>query len=83
MKENIFEAHRSHLYQFLGNEAGVNKLLISFLYGFIQVVIGLVVLQFTSYSVQVQIVFSIILLTILSLIYLSFKTWIIKKYVQK
>ncbi|MEN5233489.1 glycosyltransferase family 4 protein [Sphingobacterium faecium] len=83
LKENIFEAHRSHLYQFLGNEAGVNKLLISFLYGFIQVAIGLVVLQFTSYSVQVQIAFSIILLTILSLIYLSFKTWIIKKYIQK
>src|SRR5690606_32808132 len=33
LKENIFEAHRSHLYQYLGNEAGVNKLLISFLYG--------------------------------------------------
>src|SRR5690606_8078180 len=31
LRENIFEAHRSHLYQFLGNEAGVNKLLISFI----------------------------------------------------
>src|SRR5690606_11678532 len=26
LKENIFEAHRSHLYQYLGNEARKNKL---------------------------------------------------------
>src|SRR5690606_13748479 len=44
LKENIFEAHRSHLYQYLGNEAGFNKLIISFLYGFIQFIIGLSVI---------------------------------------
>ncbi len=37
--ENIFEAHRSHLYQYLGNEAGCNKLIVSFMYGFIQLII--------------------------------------------
>src|SRR5690606_31039723 len=28
-RENIFEAHRTHFYQYLANEAGVNHLLVS------------------------------------------------------
>src|SRR5690606_19951568 len=47
-RENIFTAHRSHLYQYLGNEAGVNNLLVSFLYGAVQFGIGLLVLQFAG-----------------------------------
>ncbi|HBI87708.1 MAG TPA: UDP-GlcNAc--UDP-phosphate GlcNAc-1-phosphate transferase, partial [Sphingobacterium sp.] len=50
LKQNIFEAHRSHLYQYMGNEAGINKLLISFLYGIIQLGIGLAVIQFSNKS---------------------------------
>lgn len=83
LKENIFEAHRSHLYQFLGNEAGLNKLVISFFYGFIQVLVGLVVIQFSNYSVKAQVIFSIILLIFMSLIYLILKSWILKKYVKE
>ncbi len=83
LKENIFEAHRSHLYQFLGNEAGLNKLVISFFYGFIQVLVGLVVIQFSNYSVEAQVIFSIILLIFMSLIYLILKSWILKKYVKE
>lgn len=82
-KENIFEAHRSHLYQFLGNEAGVNKLLVSFLYGIIQFSIGYLVIQFSGKPLQVQLMFSIGLLSVLSVIYLSIKTYIIKKYAIK
>lgn len=82
-KENIFEAHRSHLYQFLGNEAGINKLLIAFLYGAIQFVIGYLVIYFSEESFQAQLMFIIILLISLSLIYILLKTYIIKKYVTK
>ncbi|MEZ0450819.1 glycosyltransferase family 4 protein [Sphingobacterium thalpophilum] len=81
-KENIFEAHRSHLYQFLGNEAGVNKLVVSFLYGLIQLGIGLLVIQFSTQPLQVQLIFSICLICILSIIYLILKAYIIKVYVK-
>jgi len=82
LKENIFEAHRSHLYQFLGNEAGVNKLLISFLYGAIQFVIGLSVIEVAHLDLSAQILFSVMLLLSMSAIYLIIKGRIIKKHVK-
>ncbi|MGB3065753.1 MraY family glycosyltransferase [Sphingobacterium thalpophilum] len=81
--ENIFEAHRSHLYQFLGNEAGINRLLVSFLYGAIQFGIGYLVILITDMNIQIQLIFAVGLLFGLSVIYLMVKTFIIKKYVQK
>lgn len=80
-KENIFEAHRSHLYQFLGNEVGMDKLLISFLYGVIQFIIGYMVIYFSGQSLQIQLIFSSILIVTLSLFYLVLKTYIIKRFV--
>lgn len=82
IKENIFEAHRSHLYQFLGNEAKVNKLAISFCYGLFQFLIGLLIIQFSDQNATTQIIFAVSLLTGLSVIYLILKTFIIKKYVK-
>jgi UDP-GlcNAc:undecaprenyl-phosphate GlcNAc-1-phosphate transferase len=80
--ENIFEAHRSHLYQYLGNEAGVNKLFISSIYSVLQLVIGFAIIYITEETSNFQFGFSIILLTILSVFYLLFKTYIVKKYVK-
>lgn len=82
LKENIFEAHRSHLYQFLGNEAGANKLLISFLYGALQFLIGLAVIYFSAKSVETQWIFALVLLGGLSAVYLVLKTWVIRKFVE-
>lgn len=81
--ENIFKAHRSHLYQYLGNEAGVNKLMLSFLYGALQFLIGFVVIRVANETANVQIIFSLSLLAFLSIIYLITKSSIIKKYVNK
>lgn len=81
-KENIFEAHRSHLYQFLANEGEVNKLIISFSYGVIQFGIGLLVIYFTNTDFHTQLIFSMLLLTMLSVVYLILKNHIIKKYVK-
>lgn len=83
LKENIFEAHRSHLYQFLGNEAGVNKLLVSFLYGLVQFIIGILVIQFADKDVTTQLLFSLGVIILLSIIYLVIKAHIIKKFVVK
>jgi len=80
--ENIFEAHRSHLYQYLGNEAGVNKLFISSIYSVLQLVIGFAIIYITEETSDFQIGFSIILLIILSVFYLLFKSYIVKKYVK-
>lgn len=82
-KENIFEAHRSHLYQFLANEAGMNKLLISFLYGAIQFLVGCLIIFVATKDFQTQLIVSFVLLAILSLGYLTLKAYILKKYVNK
>lgn len=82
LRENIFEAHRSHLYQFLGNEAGVNKLLLSFLYGVVQFMLGVLTISITDKSFQFQLIFAIVTLSILSVLYLGFKTFIIRRYVR-
>src|SRR5690606_26011636 len=79
LRENIFEAHRSHLYQFLGNEVGVNKLLVSFLYGVIQFLIGLSVMYVSGRDASVQWLFSLLLLGGLSMVYLIVKSWVVRK----
>lgn len=83
LRENIFEAHRSHLYQYLGNEAKYNKLIISFFYGFIQFAIGLLVIWIASFDWTIQIGFSACLLFVLSFVYLLIKQSIFKKYLLK
>lgn len=40
LKENIFEAHRRHLYQLFANEKKVSHLLISFVYALVQLIIN-------------------------------------------
>ncbi|WP_293926405.1 MraY family glycosyltransferase [Sphingobacterium sp. UBA6320] len=81
LKENIFKAHRSHLYQLLGNEVACNKLLISFLYGLIQFIVGLFVIRFSNENLSTQLIFSLALVSLLSLIYLTIKIYVIKKYI--
>lgn len=41
-KENIFEAHRTHFYQYLANQLNWSHLLVSFLYSSIQLLINIV-----------------------------------------
>ena len=74
--ENIFEAHRSHLYQYLANEMKWSHLIVSFIYSLFQlmVIVGLFFIdkdKWTLYSVSI--------LTILTIIYASSKTYILKR----
>lgn len=80
LKENIFKAHRSHLYQYLVNEAKANKLVVSTIYGLLQFIIGLLVIYSSQFDMSVQIWFAIVSLLLLSTIYWLLKTWIIKRY---
>ncbi|WP_087093722.1 MraY family glycosyltransferase [Elizabethkingia anophelis] len=79
-KENIFKAHRSHLYQYLANENEVNKLVVSALYGIIQLLIGIIVIWTTSLSLKYQIILSGGIISIGSIIYFALKKRIIRKY---
>lgn len=81
-RENIFHAHRSHLYQYLANEANINKLLIAFIYGALQFIIGIIVIRLVEESVNFQVIFAVSLLSLLSMFYLSCKNYVIKKYVR-
>lgn len=49
-KENIFEAHRSHLYQYLANEKGYSHVFVAFSYAVIQLVINLFVIYMNKYD---------------------------------
>jgi UDP-N-acetylmuramyl pentapeptide phosphotransferase/UDP-N-acetylglucosamine-1-phosphate transferase len=49
-KENIFKAHRSHLYQLLSNELKIPQLRVSVLYGMIQLILNIVLIYFIDDS---------------------------------
>ena len=80
LSENIFEAHRSHLYQYLANEAKINKLFVALWYGIAQFIIGLGVIYFSQFNNEIQILFTISILVLLSLVYLLMKRYIIQRY---
>ncbi|MBX2953632.1 MAG: glycosyltransferase family 4 protein [Leadbetterella sp.] len=82
LRENIFKAHRSHLFQLLANEAGGNQLLISFIYGALQVGIGYAVICASAWDKQGQLLFAFALLTGMGLFYGLLKSYVIRKYVK-
>lgn len=43
-KENIYQAHRSHFYQYLANQLKFNHLLVSLLYAFVQLLINALII---------------------------------------
>ena len=76
LKENIFEAHRRHLYQLLANEKKISHLKVSTLYATIQFIINVVVI----FSDLPQIfIFAIILLP--ALIFYLYTKLTIKKQI--
>lgn len=46
--ENIFQAHRSHLYQYMANELGMSHIKVSFIYALLQLFINLIVIVILS-----------------------------------
>lgn len=80
-RENIFQAHRTHLYQYLSNEAKVNKLYVSFGYGVLQFVIGYGAIDMADKDVTTQVVFAVSLLVVMSGVYLILKSRVIKRFV--
>lgn len=71
-KENIFEAHRSHLYQYLVNERGYSHVFIAVLYALIQLLVNGIV-QFLENKGLLTIYTALFLLILLTFIYLAIR----------
>ena len=81
-KENIFEAHRSHLYQYLANERGYSHVKVAVIYAGIQLIINGLLIYLNSEG-YLTIYFSLTLLLFLTIIYLLIRNEIVKKSIIK
>lgn len=75
-KENIFKAHRIHLYQILANEMKIDHRVVSLIYGILQ--FGIILLIHYLSLDMITLLFVIILP--LSLLYCLYKYQLMKKY---
>ncbi len=79
-KENIFQPHRSHLYQYLANEMGYSHILVAFIYAGIQLGInGLVIYMDTKGYLTLFFIGGFLLL--LTFIYLLVRKFVTRKIV--
>ena len=81
-KENIFQPHRSHLYQYLVNEMGFSHILISFIYAGLQLGINTLVI-YADTKGYLSLFFTAAFLSVLTVIYLLIRKLIIHKMVLK
>lgn len=77
-KENIFEAHRSHLYQYLANEVGLSHIIVSIIYATIQLLIIIALYYLDSEHWKM---YSTIILVVLVFSYIGVKKIISLKYI--
>jgi UDP-GlcNAc:undecaprenyl-phosphate GlcNAc-1-phosphate transferase len=78
-KENIFEAHRMHLFQVIVSNTGISHLTMTGVYMLFQAMVNLVILLILSYPLSIQ---GSILLGLLSLLSISY-IWIKHKILAK
>lgn len=71
-RQNIFKAHRSHLYQYLANELGFPHVAVSAIYAGLQAIINLLTIFMITIDIMNLFVFFVIL-TGLSALYLSIR----------
>jgi UDP-N-acetylmuramyl pentapeptide phosphotransferase/UDP-N-acetylglucosamine-1-phosphate transferase len=77
-KENIFQPHRSHLYQYLANELGYSHVTVSLLYSGVQLLINILVYYLHQIGeLTIPIIVSFLLFQIL------FYVWIRNRVIQK
>jgi UDP-GlcNAc:undecaprenyl-phosphate/decaprenyl-phosphate GlcNAc-1-phosphate transferase len=78
-KENIFQAHRTHLYQYLSNELKWPHILVSSVYAGVQLVINVITILLIKKGMMSRPVF-IGFLGLLALIYLGARIWVLKTF---
>ena len=77
-KENIFEAHRSHLYQYLANEMGYSHIFVAVAYAILQLSINFLVL-FLYNKGYLSFQIGLIILVLLMFTYIGLRTKVEKK----
>ncbi|MEQ8880631.1 MAG: UDP-GlcNAc--UDP-phosphate GlcNAc-1-phosphate transferase [Cyclobacteriaceae bacterium] len=65
-RENIFEAHRSHLYQLMANQSGMPHLVVSSIYGLIQLAVNVLIIISIRQDFAPFLIFSLIFLSLVS-----------------
>nr|WP_315164810.1 UDP-GlcNAc--UDP-phosphate GlcNAc-1-phosphate transferase [uncultured Flavobacterium sp.] len=79
-KENIFQPHRSHLYQYLANEMGYSHILVAFIYAGFQLGInGLVI--YMDINGYLTLFFMVGFLLLLTFIYLLVRNFVTRKMI--
>jgi UDP-N-acetylmuramyl pentapeptide phosphotransferase/UDP-N-acetylglucosamine-1-phosphate transferase len=81
-KENIFQPHRSHLYQYMANEMGYSHVLVSFIYAGLQLIINILVI-YMDVKGYLTLYFTGEFLLILTLIYLLVRKFVIRKMILR
>jgi UDP-N-acetylmuramyl pentapeptide phosphotransferase/UDP-N-acetylglucosamine-1-phosphate transferase len=76
-RENIFEAHRSHLYQYLANEQGFSHVLIAVIYAVLQLLVNGIVIYLERQG-ELSFLFSLAILLALTFVYLVVRTFVIR-----
>ena len=73
LKENIFKAHRLHLFQVLVNNMKIPHLLMSSIYMFIQSIICAIVIFSLKYPINTQLIMSVCIIVLLAILYIIVK----------
>lgn len=76
-KENIFVAHRTHLYQFLSNERKMGHIPVSIGYMVVQFLVIIPVMIVSHEPANVQVITVLLILLTLSSVYVMLKYWIL------
>jgi UDP-N-acetylmuramyl pentapeptide phosphotransferase/UDP-N-acetylglucosamine-1-phosphate transferase len=75
LKQNIFEAHRLHFYQIMANERKMSHLVVSVIYGVLQLLVNAVIIH-TSYNFMIT---GLIVCLPLAVIYIVIKPRLMQK----
>jgi UDP-N-acetylmuramyl pentapeptide phosphotransferase/UDP-N-acetylglucosamine-1-phosphate transferase len=81
-KENIFEAHRSHLYQYLANEQGHSHVLIAVLYAVLQLLVNGIVIYLEGLG-ELSLFVSLAILSALTVVYLVARASVVRSILLK
>lgn len=77
---HIFEPHRTFLLHMLSNEVGYNSLMVSTVYGLVQLALGASVIYVVQFNATIQWWFAISILSVMSAFYLTLKQYIFNNY---
>jgi UDP-N-acetylmuramyl pentapeptide phosphotransferase/UDP-N-acetylglucosamine-1-phosphate transferase len=75
LKENIFEPHRKHAYQLLGNELKFSHVVVSLFYALLQstIAVGFFIVKYSNKDLFYSYIYYLLIILVLSIVYYNFK----------